>query len=385
MIAVSKVPKLRFQEFNVDWQQKKIGDLGQFLGGGTPTKNMKEFWKGSIPWISSSDIPEDDIHNISYSKYITLEAVMSSATKIIPANSVLTVSRVGVGKVAISDRDVCTSQDFTNIISTSVDAIFLAYLLKSKRKNLLGFNQGTSIKGFTVSDLVNFEVYIPTLNEQIQIATYLSIIDKKINVCEKKIQLLKKYKKSVMQKIFSQKIRFKDLNGRNYPIWQDKKLSEILRYEQPNKYIVHTTEYRNNYTIPVLTAGKTFILGHTNERDNIYKNVPVIIFDDFTTACKYVDFPFKIKSSAIKILIAKPGTDTKVAFELLKQVRFSTGDHKRYWITESQQYSVVLPSGREQQKIADFLTVLDDRIRLEEKNCQLVKNFKKSLLQRMFV
>ena len=82
------------------------------------------------------------------------------------------------------------------------------------------------------------------------------------------------------------------------------KLGDVLLYEQPTKYIVESTDYSNEYKIPVLTAGQSFILGYTNETENIYTDVPVIIFDDFTTSVQYVDFPFKVKSSAMKILTA---------------------------------------------------------------------------------
>ena len=82
-------------------------------------------------------------------------------------------------------------------------------------------------------------------------------------------------------------------------------LGDVLEYEQPTKYIVQNSDYSDEYEIPVLTAGKSFLLGYTDEKSNVFDNVPVIIFDDFTTSFKYVDFPFKVKSSAMKILKAK--------------------------------------------------------------------------------
>ena len=89
--------------------------------------------------------------------------------------------------------------------------------------------------------------------------------------------------------------------------WQTKKLGELLEYEQPTKYIVKSKNYKEDYETPVLTAGKTFILGKTNEKSGIFpeKELPVIIFDDFTTATKFVDFPFKVKSSDLQALLCK--------------------------------------------------------------------------------
>jgi type I restriction enzyme, S subunit len=110
------VPKLRFPEFIKAgaWKEKKLEELGCFTGGGTPSKEQDIFWKGTIPWISSSDISEDSIYQINISRFITEGAIRESATKLVPANSILLISRVGVGKLAITEKPVCTSQDFTN-------------------------------------------------------------------------------------------------------------------------------------------------------------------------------------------------------------------------------------------------------------------------------
>ena len=111
MSKVKIIPELRFKEFEKDgeWVEKKLGDLGEFLGGGTPSRTKNEYWIGNIPWISSSDINEEDIHNISISQYINEIAIAESATKIIQKGSVLFVSRVGVGKLAINKEELCTS------------------------------------------------------------------------------------------------------------------------------------------------------------------------------------------------------------------------------------------------------------------------------------
>ena len=105
--------------------------------------------------------------------------------------------------------------------------------------------------------------------------------------------------------------------------WKKYQLDELLEYEQPTPFIVESTDYNDAYSIPVLTAGKSFIIGKTNERTGIYTDLPVIIFDDFTTDSKYVDFPFKIKSSAIKILTNRDeNTDLKFVYEIMKSFTF---------------------------------------------------------------
>lgn len=122
------------------------------------------------------------------------------------------------------------------------------------------------------------------------------------------------------------------------------KLGEILSYEQPTNYIVESTEYNDSYPIPVLTAGKSFILGYTNETKGVYNKVPVIIFDDFTTASKFVDFKFKVKSSAMKILSCDDSiADIKYMYYLMQITRIQSDTHKRYWISDYSKILVSLP------------------------------------------
>ncbi|WP_120941212.1 restriction endonuclease subunit S [Helicobacter pylori] len=139
-----------------------------------------------------------------------------------------------------------------------------------------------------------------------------------------------------------------------------RKLGEVLEYDQPNKYCVMSKEFDKSYPTPVLTAGKTFILGYTNEKDNIYqasKNAPVIIFDDFTTATQWVDFPFKVKSSAMKILFSKnPTINIRFIFFYMQTILYNiSGEHTRQWISRYSQLEVPIPPLEIQQEIVKIL------------------------------
>ena len=150
---------------------------------------------------------------------------------------------------------------------------------------------------------------------------------------------------NIMQK---PKLQLKNQN------WPEVELGEILEYEQPTKYIVHSTNYKVEYPTPVLTAGKSFILGNTNEKTGIFSKdkLPVIIFDDFTTASKFVDFPFKVKSSAMKILHPKKDlVDTKFIFYKMQTIDFPATQHKRYWISKYSKIKIPLPPLAEQKRI----------------------------------
>lgn len=161
------------------------------------------------------------------------------------------------------------------------------------------------------------------------------------------------------------------------------RLGDVLLYEQPTKYIVESTKYNNKYKTPVLTAGQSFILGYTNETENIYINVPVIIFDDFTTSVQYVDFPFKVKSSAMKILTAH-NADLKFLYYLLTTIKVDTGLHKRYWISSFTNMEIDLPTIEEQRDIADKLDTLQNIITNKKQQCETLDKLIKSQFIEVF-
>lgn len=159
-------------------------------------------------------------------------------------------------------------------------------------------------------------------------------------------------------------------------------IDDVLKYEQPTKFIVDSQNYNNDFTTPVLTAGKSFILGYTDEKLGVFKDLPVIIFDDFTTAFHYVDFPFKVKSSAMKILKAVEGkADLKYLFYKMQTITIDKDLHKRYWISKYSQIQIPLPPLPTQQKIAAILDKADE---LRQYNKQLKKKYD-ALTQSLFL
>ena len=145
--------------------------------------------------------------------------------------------------------------------------------------------------------------------------------------------------------------------------WKEYELGELLRYEQPTAYIVESTDYNDDYRTPVLTAGKSFIIGYTNETSGIYKSLPVIIFDDFTTSSQYVNFPFKVKSSAMKIL--SPNTELvlpKFIYYRMQVIQFDHSTHKRYWIQQYSKIKVKIPPVPEQERIVSKIEELFSKL-----------------------
>ncbi|MCH4162208.1 MAG: restriction endonuclease subunit S [Lactococcus raffinolactis] len=170
--------------------------------------------------------------------------------------------------------------------------------------------------------------------------------------------------------------------------WVKCTLGDVLNYEQPTKYIVDSADYNDANPIPVLTAGQSFILGYTDEKSGIKVAtplVPVIIFDDFTTSSHYVDFSFKVKSSAMKLLgLKKENYDFYFIFNVLKNINYIPESHERHWISKFSKLQVMLPNIKEQIKIGKFFKHLDNLITVNERELNKLKDLKKSYLEKMF-
>ncbi len=171
--------------------------------------------------------------------------------------------------------------------------------------------------------------------------------------------------------------------------WTEYELGELLSYEQPTPYIVESTNYSDSYDTPVLTAGKSFIIGYTNETSGIYDKLPVIIFDDFTTSTQYVNFPFKVKSSAMKILTANTElVIPKFIFYRMQIIEFDHSTHKRYWIQQYSRIKVKIPSLPEQEKIVakieELFSELDNGVETLKKTKQQLTVYRQAVLKEAF-
>lgn len=234
-------------------------------------------------------------------------------------------------------------------------------------------------------DIDNQFVLTPPVAEQKKIAQILSTWDNAISVTEKLLTNSQLQKKALMQKLLTGKKRLLDERGVRYGgEWHRAELGAVLDYMQPTPYLVDSTDYNDSYSIPVLTAGKSFILGYTNEEHGIYHApLPAIIFDDFTTDSKFVDFEFKAKSSAMKILTAKKGVSAKYIFEAMQMLKFKIGGHQRHWISIYSNLVIPIPDAKEQQKIASALSTADAEISTLEKKLACLKEEKKALMQQL--
>lgn len=402
------VPTLRFKEFGGEWIKDKVGSIGNFKGGGTPSTDKSEYWEGDIPWVSSSDVSEGEVSNPNITRFLTNKAIAESATKIIPKDSVLFVSRVGVGKLAVSKEELCTSQDFANLILEKDSSYFIAYYFIARNKLLHRYSQGTSIKGFTTGDLKSIPINLPSLSEQQKIASFLSAVDEKIHQLTKKKELLEQYKKGVMQQLFSQKLRFKDKNGNEFPDWEERKLShyltvsknknEALKYDKNDVLsvsgefgIVNQIEFQgrsfagasvHNYG---LVESGDIVYTKSPLKTNPYgiikvnKNKPGIVSTLYAVyKCKptvigaYLDYYFQLDDNTNRYLRPLVQKGSKNDMKI---------NNEKVLIDP-----IMIPSTiEEQQKVVDYLEELDSKIALANNQITQTQTYKRGLLQKMFV
>ena len=177
--------------------------------------------------------------------------------------------------------------------------------------------------------------------------------------------------------------RRKNLNDK-FGFVDSMKIKDFIDYEQPNEYIVESDRYNSKYSTPVLTAGQSFILGYTNESKGVYEKGPCIIFDDFTTSVHYVDFPFKVKSSAMKILTTKSNADIKYCYYLLLSLSKMPPNHKRQWISTTSEKTHELPSMDKQIAIVKKLDLISDTIAIYTNQIENLDNLVKARFIEMF-
>ena len=251
---------------------------------------------------------------------------------------------------------------------------FLMYQI-NRNKYYLRFDDGINQTNLKKSEVLSCPVFIPIVREQEKIATLLCKIDERIATQNKIIDKLQSLIKGIRNDVYGKLRKSVGFNAM---------ISDVLSYEQPQPYIVENTEYTAE-GIPVLTANKAFVLGYTSEINGIYDKGDCIIFDDFTLDCKYVDFPFKVKSSAIKILTAKNKELLRYTFEFLKYLDLSTEEHKRHYIAETQNQQFILPTEQIVKTIAHIFSTLSVRMETAVKQRNVFEKQKQYLLRQMFI
>lgn len=369
------------------WHLCAANDLCHSISVGIVIKPSQYYVSeyNGIKAFRSANVREGIINNSNW-VYLSQEGHDANKKSQLKENDVLIVRTGYPGTACVVTKEFEGSNAIDIVIARPDQEKILPQYLCAFTNSEFGKAQVLNLQGGMAQKHLNVGAYksllikLPTVKEQKRIAKILSTWDKAIETVEKLIENSRAQKKALMQQLLTGKKRFAGFEGE----WDKVELGKLLNYTQPTKYLVKSTEYSNEYKTPVLTAGKTFVLGYTNEDFGIYEDdSTVIIFDDFTTASKFVDFRFKVKSSAIKILTAKPGVDIKYVFEALQMLNFKAGGHQRHWISIYSNLVIKLPNLEEQQKIASVLTNADKEIELLKQQLSDLKQEKKALMQQL--
>ena len=201
----ASVPEIRFKGFTDPWEQRKISELAEkTYGGGTPTTSNEAFWNGNIPWIQSSDIVDGKLMGVEPRKYITQTGLNSSATQLVPKDSIAIITRVGVGKLAYMPFSYSTSQDFLSLSKLNTEPFFTVYACYKKLQSELNTVQGTSIKGITKDELLAKTISVPVYSEQKQIGSFFTQLDTLITLHQRKLEKLVQIRKAFAERCFLQ-------------------------------------------------------------------------------------------------------------------------------------------------------------------------------------
>ncbi len=397
----------QFTSASFTWERKKLGDVANsYINGGTPDTQNKNYWIGDIPWIQSSDLKNDDIWNVNINKYITNKAVNDSAAKLIPANSIAIVTRVGVGKLAYMSQEYSTSQDFLSLVDIKEDLIFIMYMLYFKISKVSSSLQGTSIKGITKKELLNLSISIVNNTaEQNRIGQVFKILDNSINLHEDYLQLLYDFRSFLLQKMFSindtfPNLRFKQFNDK----WKYKKLGEVADIVSGGTPDTTKHDYWNgsiNWYTPAEVGNKIFVSDSQRKITNIgLENSSAKILPVGTVL-------FTSRAGIGKTAILKEKGSTNQGFQsivprqkfldsyfifsmsnILKKYGESHGAGSTFLEISGKELAkarISLPSITEQKNISKVLFKLDTIITLQKQEIDNLKKLKQFLLQNMFI
>lgn len=381
------VPQLRFPGFSEPIASVKLGEVASFSKGKGISKNDITP-DGALPCIRYGEL---------YTVYDTIIEEPVSRTDA-PA-STLTLSKgheVLVPASGEDAKDIATAAVVKkpgvalggdlNIIRSENDGAFLAsYLSGRKRMTLAAMAQGNSVVHLYPAQLKNLDVHLPTLPEQRKIAGFLGAVDTKIAQLAKKKRLMEDYKKGCMQQLFSQKIRFKDDTGNDFPDWDTDTVKSLFNSEASRPYQILTSEIQEIGRIPVVDQGKERVRGFSDKTEISFRasQKPVIVFGDHTTELKFIDFDFVVGADGTKLLSPHKGITRFFYYALCLNNVEQEGYKRHFSILKS--VALPVPHPDEQRKIADFLSALDRKIDLVGQELTHARTFKQGLLQQMFV
>ena len=381
------VPAIRFRGFDKKWQEYEIGEVLSETTRPIVLEDDRRYELVTVKRrnggvVSRGHLYGREILVKNYSQLATGDFLISKRQVVHGATGTVP---------ATLDKAIVSNEYLVAVENANLSNDFLTLVCKrpQMRRKFFLSSYGVVIEKlfFDVEDWKRRGITLPKRSEQAKVCSYFETLDRTIALCQRRHDKLVTLKQAMLLSLFPRdgdnvpKVRFKGFSG----AWAPKPIGEIFAYERPDGYIVKSSVYSDLWATPVLTANKAFVLGYTDEKRTFRK--PCVIFDDFTLDCKYVDFPFMVKSSALKILTIRnqETDDLYFGFHSLKCSRIEVMGHARHYIGVVQSTPVLTPEIDEQRKIAAYFHKIDQLISQHATQLEKLKHIKTACLERMFV
>ena len=398
-------PTLRFKQPDgtnfPNWEEKKLGEVAEIVGGGTPDSTAHEYWNGNIIWYTPTEIKKKYLSNSTRS--ITALGLQKSSAKLLPVGTLLLSSRATIGDVSIAKTECSTNQGFQNLIvnQKNHNEYWYYWLLYNKRE-LIRRSSGSTFLEINKTEISKILTIRPHLDEQKKIAGFLSCLDTKIELLQSKHTKMLAYKKGLIQGIFSQNIRFKD-KEKNFPEWEEKKLGEVIQtktFKSKSNNIVNNGNFCIIDMGAVSPCGKILHKKYTNLNEDILNIGDLVMPKDDIGDGSIIGKVAIIEKDNLYVCgdhIFKINSDTHSNYFIKYLINSNINNKKIRRICQGspilglsavnlQNVKLYLSYNLdEQKKIADFLSIVDERIEKLEQKINKTKAFKNGVMQQMFV
>ena len=413
-MAISITPKLRFKEFTDEWQEKKIGEVASIERGrfSPRPRNDPKYYGGNIPFVQTGDVIKANGIISEFTQTLNDDGLKVS--KLFPKGTILITIAANIGYTGILKIDMACPDSLIGIKCKNnlISNRFLNYYLSTQQKYMNRIASEAAQKNINIEFLRPYKTPITNLQEQEKIAEFLTTVDEKISWLEKKKTQFEKYKKGVMQKIFSGKIRFKNSAGKNFPDWEEKKLGEIGKtyngltgktakdFGEGSPFVTYMQIFQNALFGKMSKFG--YVRIKNNENQNKIKKGDILFttssetpeevgfssafLDEINSDIYLNSFCFGYRLNDIEKTLPKFLRFLfRSEFFRKKVIKLAQGS-TRFNLSKNElmKAKINLPNTEEQEKIAEFLTSIDNKVDLINNQLEQAKVFKKGLLQRMF-
>jgi type I restriction enzyme S subunit len=386
MSEIVRIPQLRFPEFSNEWENEVVGNISNKVTDGTHDTPKPS--STGVPYITAIHV-KDGVIDFDRCYYLPIEEHKKIYSRCNPEKNDILMVNIGAGTATTALINIDYEFSLKNVALIKPNKLkssskFLAQSLRYKSERLHHqLTSGGAQPFLSLKEIKRIKLNLPAKPEQTKIAAFLTAVDNKIEQLSKKQELLGEYKKGLMQKIFSQAIRFKSDDGSEFPDWKKKKLRDVLSSVSTRPYQIKSADILEFGSHKVVDQGQKELAGYTNEKDKLLTNDGVIVYGDHTTIVKFINYDFVVGADGVKLLTSDSNNMKYLYFNLLFNNVEPEGYKRHFSILKN--VVLQIPSLPEQNKIANFLSSIDNKIEQVGKQLDESKQFKKALLQQMFV